>query len=66
MSGTYGYIGTNSGRKGMGIASSLLDEVIDFTNGNVSLHVDMNNNRAKKLYEKCGFKHKYNRMLFQK
>ncbi|PKK88271.1 MAG: GNAT family N-acetyltransferase [Candidatus Wallbacteria bacterium HGW-Wallbacteria-1] len=61
-----GYIGTHTGRKGRGIASCLLDEVIDFTGGNVSLHVDMNNNRAKKLYEKWGFKHKYNRMLFQK
>jgi threonine synthase len=58
------YIGTNKGRKGRGIASSLIDEVIQFSEGKVSLHVDLGNKRAKKLYEKFGFKHKYNRMIY--
>lgn len=58
------YIGTNRGRKGRGIASILIDEVIQFSGGKVSLHVDLDNKRAKKLYEKFGFQHKYNRMIF--
>jgi threonine synthase len=58
------YIGTNKGRKGRGIASALIDEVIQFSDGKVSLHVDLDNKRAKKLYEKFGFKHKYNRMIY--
>jgi threonine synthase len=59
------YIGTHSGRKGRGIASELIEQVINFTQGNVSLHVDLDNTRAKKLYEKLGFKHCYNRMIYK-
>ena len=60
------YIGTHKGRKGRGIASALIDAAIDFSDGNISLHVDLDNKGAKKLYEKFGFKHMYNRMIFQK
>lgn len=60
-----GYIGTKEGNKGRGIASKLIDEVISFSKGNISLHVDLTNKRAKKLYEKIGFKHCYNRMIYQ-
>ena len=59
------YIGTHKGRKGRGIASSLIESAIEFSKGNISLHVDLDNSGAKKLYEKFGFKHKYNRMIFQ-
>lgn len=59
------YIGTESGKKGRGIASALLDEVIDFSDGNISLHVDLDNKQAKRLYEKIGFKHCYNRMIYK-
>ncbi len=58
------YIGTKPGRKGRGIASSLIEQVIAFTEGNVSLHVDLDNSRARKLYEKFGFKTKYFRMMY--
>lgn len=61
-----GYIGTKEGNKGRGIASTLMDEVINFSKGNISLHVDLANKRAKRLYEKIGFKHCYNRMIYKK
>lgn len=58
------YIGTKVGNKGRGIASELISQVVDVTGGNISLHVDIGNSRAEKLYEKFGFKHKYNRMIY--
>ncbi len=60
-----GYIGTKEGNEGRGIATALLEEVINFTNGNVSLHVDLDNKRAMSVYAKVGFKHTYNRMLYK-
>lgn len=60
-----GYIGTKEGNEGRGIASELLEEVVAFTGGNVSLHVDMENRRAMRVYEKVGFKHCYNRMIYK-
>jgi len=58
------YIGTSTDHKGRGIGTELIKRAIDVTEGKISLHVDLNNNAAKKLYEKMGFKHVYNRMLF--
>lgn len=60
-----GYIGTKEGNEGRGIATELLEEVINFTKGNVSLHVDLDNKRAMGVYAKVGFKHSYNRMLYK-
>lgn len=59
------YIGVKSGNKGRGVATELIQRAVGLTDGNISLHVDLDNKRAKKLYEKMGFKHKYNRMIFQ-
>lgn len=58
------YIGTNSNSKGRGVGSELIKHAIDLTDGNISLHVDLDNKGAKKLYEKYGFKHVYNRMIY--
>lgn len=58
------YIGTIKTSKGRGIGTELIKQAIDKTNGNLSLHVDLDNKNAKKLYEKMGFKHAYNRMLY--
>lgn len=58
------YIGTEKESKGRGIGTELITRVVDITGGNVSLHVDMDNRAAKKLYEKMGFKHFYNRMIY--
>jgi len=60
------YIGINPLAKGRGIGSELIKEAINLTNGNLSLHVDLDNKNAKKLYKKMGFKHVYDRMIYQK
>ena len=59
------YIGTNPKSKGRGLGTELIEYAVDLADGNISLHVDLDNQRAKKLYEKMGFKHVYNRMIFQ-
>jgi threonine synthase len=61
-----GYIGTKEGNKGRGIASELINQMIELTGGKLSLHVDLDNKRAKKLYEKLGFKTSYYRMIYSK
>jgi len=58
-----GYIATKEGNKGRGIATTLISEMLEITGGNLSLHVDIHNKRARKLYEKLGFEAKYYRMI---
>jgi threonine synthase len=58
-----GYIATKQGIKGKGIATQLLSKAIEVTDGNISLHVDRDNKRAIKVYEKMGFKQSYIRMI---
>lgn len=60
------FIGTNKSSTGRGVGSELIQRAIDLTDGEVSLHVEMENKVAKKIYEKYGFKHVYNRMIYQK
>lgn len=60
------YIGVKPETKGRGVASELIQRAVELTEGNISLHVDLDNDRAKKLYKKLGFKHKYNRMIYQR
>lgn len=57
------YIATEGGLKGMGIGTQLLHEAIEITEGNLSLHVDIDNDSAIKLYEKMGFQKPYYRMI---
>lgn len=59
------YIGVKSGNQGRGVASELIKRAIELTEGNLSLHVDLDNKRAKKLYSKMGFEHVYDRMIFK-
>ncbi|MCK8058199.1 MULTISPECIES: pyridoxal-phosphate dependent enzyme [unclassified Fusibacter] len=59
------YIGTDKESGGRGVGTELIKRAIDLTDGNLSLHVDLDNKGAKKLYEKMGFKHCYNRMLYK-
>ena len=59
------YIGVKSGNAGRGVATSLINVAVDKTGGKMSLHVDIPNKRAKKLYEKMGFVHCYDRMLYK-
>lgn len=58
------YIGTKEGNKGRGIASELLNYLIEITEGRLSLHVDLENKRARTLYQKLGFKTAYYRMIY--
>ncbi|MDN5351277.1 MAG: hypothetical protein PWQ12_193 [Clostridiales bacterium] len=58
------YIGTEKSSKGRGVGSELIRRAIELTGGNLSLHVDLGNKSAKKVYEKYGFKHMYNRMIY--
>lgn len=58
------YIGVHTQSKGRGIGMELIQKIIDLTGGNVSLHVDLSNAKAKKVYEKMGFVHRYNRMIY--
>jgi len=59
-----GYIGTKEGNKGRGIATELINQMVELTDGKLSLHVDLDNKRARKLYEKLGFKTSYYRMIY--
>lgn len=58
------YIATRKGQKGMGIATQLMQKAIEISKGSLSLHVETDNKRAIKLYEKMGMKRKYYRMLY--
>jgi threonine synthase len=59
------YIATKKDLKGMGIATLLMEKAIELSKGSLSLHVETDNKRAIKLYEKMGLKKKYYRMLYQ-
>jgi len=59
------YVGTNKSSKGRGVGTKLIQRAIDLTDGNLSLHVDLDNKGAKKLYKRLGFKHIYNRMVYK-
>ncbi|MBU3099074.1 MULTISPECIES: pyridoxal-phosphate dependent enzyme [Clostridium] len=58
------YIGVKPGNKGRGVASELIGRAIELTDGNLSLHVDLDNKKAKNLYRKMGFNHVYDRMIY--
>lgn len=59
------YIATKKDIKGRGIATELLQKVIELSKGDLSLHVETDNERAIKLYEKMGLRKKYYRMMYE-
>lgn len=59
------YIVTDPEVRGLGLGTMLLEEAIRVTSGDLSLHVDLENESALKLYEKFSFTKKYYRMLYQ-
>jgi threonine synthase len=59
------YIATKSNIRGIGIATQLIKKVIDLTGGNFSLHVEIDNKRAIRVYEKMGLKKTYYRMFYK-
>lgn len=58
------YIGVRPGSAGRGVATDLINKAVELSQGSLSLHVDKPNQRAKKLYEKMGFHHAYDRMIY--
>jgi threonine synthase len=60
-----GYIAAKNGQEGKGIATELLNKVIDLTDGKFSLHVESGNERAIAVYEKMGLKKSYVRMIYK-
>ena len=59
------YIGTAPSTKGRGVGTELIRRAIDLSHDNLSLHVNLTNRSATRLYQKMGFKHAYNRMIYQ-
>ncbi len=59
------YIATKPSLRGRGIGSTLLRKVAELTDGEFSLHVDINNEGAIRLYRRMGLKIKYYRMLYR-
>ena len=59
------YIATKRDIKGRGVATQLTEKAIKVTGGDLSLHVEIENKRAIRLYEKMGLRKKYYRMFYQ-
>lgn len=57
------YIGADISAGSRGIGTRIMDEIRRLTGGNFSLHVDLTNNKAMRLYEKMGLKKSYLRMI---
>lgn len=59
------YIATSKNHRGKGLGKKLLEQVVDYTKGDIALHVEANN-PAKHLYEKIGFTNPYLEMRLKK
>jgi len=59
------YIAVHKDHRGEGLGSKLMKEVVDYTKGDIALHVEANN-PAKRLYEKFGFTNPYLEMRLKK
>jgi GNAT superfamily N-acetyltransferase len=59
------YIAVSPDRRGRGIGSSLIDEAIKRSEGDIKLHVEYDN-PAKNLYERVGFESKYAEMRYKR
>lgn len=55
------YIATHRDYRGKGIGKHLMNKAIELADGDIALHVEATN-PARFLYEKVGFKTKYNEM----
>ncbi|MGB0653460.1 MAG: pyridoxal-phosphate dependent enzyme [Thermoplasmatota archaeon] len=59
------YIAVSPEARGRGVGTVLLEEAIRVADGDLSLHVETDNEAAIRLYEKFGFDRKYYRMLYR-
>jgi threonine synthase len=58
------YIAADERYEGRGVATLLIEKAVEVSNGNLSLHVERDNDKAIRLYKKMGFDIKYHRMQF--
>ena len=59
------YIATHKKFRGQGLGKKLMNDVIEYTKGDIALHVEANN-PAKYLYEKQGFTNPYLEMRLKR
>ncbi len=59
------YIATHKEYRGQGLGKKLMQKAIDYSTGDIVLHVEANN-PAKHLYEKIGFTNPYLEMRLKK
>lgn len=59
------YIATHREHRGEGLGKTMMQKTIEFTKGDIALHVEANN-PAKFLYEKMGFTNPYLEMRLKK
>jgi len=59
------YIATHKDHRGEGLGKKLMSKTIEYTKGDIALHVEANN-PAKFLYEKMGFTNPYLEMRLKK
>lgn len=52
------YLATHKDKRGQGLGSQLMRQMVDLVAGDIALHVEPEN-PAKRLYEKFGFSNKY-------
>ena len=57
------FIGVDSSERGSGIGQQIINYALEITKGDVYLHVE-ENNPARRLYERMGFKHAYSEMRY--
>ncbi|MFT4685005.1 MAG: ribosomal-protein-alanine N-acetyltransferase [Flavobacteriales bacterium] len=59
------YIATHKEYRGKGLGRNLIQKVIDYSKGDIALHIEANN-PAKALYEEFGFTNPYLEMRLKK
>jgi len=60
------YIALDKEYRKKGLGKKLLDLMINKSEGDIALHVDFDNKRARKVYKKMGFKEAYIEMRYKK
>jgi threonine synthase len=59
------YIAADNTFEGRGVGTLLIQRAAELTDGQISLHVERDNDKAIKLYQKMGFDIKYHRMQYR-